>query len=73
MVARHHIRPFNRAGEDVLHQVVTISEAARLWGYHPDTLRNAIDTGRVNARKSAGTWLISTASLMVRYGPPQKS
>ena len=67
---RHHVLTINRLGEDALHQVVTVREAAELWGYHPRTSQLAINLGRINARKSGCIWLVSTASLLQHYGSP---
>jgi hypothetical protein len=73
MTARHQYRPPARIGEDELHRVVTLTEAARRWYRHRSTLRYAIDAGLVSARQSGRTWLISVSSLIAHYGPPPDS
>lgn len=50
-------------------QVVTIPEAARHWQKHEMSIRRAIDEGRLVARKSGSTWLVSISSLRQLWGP----
>lgn len=68
-----HINAFrqSRAGCDDLYQVVTISEAARLWAKHPTSVRRQINSGRLCARKG-DLYLISVASLRNLWGDPVK-
>ena len=58
----------------VLNEVLTIREAAAIYGVHPMTVRRAIDARRnpLEARKSPddrmGTWLVTRASCERRWG-----
>lgn len=52
-------------------QVVTIPEAKKHWNKNEMSIRRAIDEGRLIARKSASTWLISISSLRALWGPAQ--
>lgn len=71
MSAFHQFKSISREGEADLLSVLTISEAARRWGLWHTSIRRAIDSGRLCARKSEGTWLISKASMVNCYGPPR--
>jgi hypothetical protein len=59
---------------DVLKEVLTVREAAELFGVHVRTVRRAIDARRypLEARKSPdterGTWLVTRASCLKRWG-----
>lgn len=53
-----------------LYAVLTISEASKVWHYHKVTIRRAIDTGRLVARKSNNVWLITANSLYEAFGEP---
>lgn len=59
---------------DELYTVSTILEIARLWNKNPVTVRRAIDAKRnpLEARKSAGVWLISVESVKRRWGNPPR-
>ncbi len=50
--------------------VVTLSEAARRWRLHRTTLMNAIDRGRLSARRSGRVWLLLDSELRQVYGLP---
>lgn len=54
---------------DVLNDVLTRAEAARLWCRHPETIQYAIDRGKLAARRTGRGWLITRASLVALYGP----
>ncbi|HBC94797.1 MAG TPA: hypothetical protein DCZ10_18340 [Pelotomaculum sp.] len=51
-----------------LGKVLTSPEAARLWRLHPDSLKKACQQGRITARKSGGTWLVSRTAMERIYG-----
>lgn len=53
-------------------EIVTISEAARMFDKHPLTVRRAIDNGRIplRARLSDHIWLITLQSCCQRWGAP---
>lgn len=63
---------------DSLKEVLTVREAAIEFGVHPRTVRRAIDGGRypLEARKSPdterGTWLVTRASCLKRWGMRHK-
>lgn len=42
---------------------LTVSEAAKLSGYHPETLRELMRDGKLNARKVSIVWLVDRESL----------
>jgi excisionase family DNA binding protein len=43
---------------------LTVSEAAKLSGYHPETLRELMRDGKINARKVSIVWLVDRESLL---------
>ena len=43
---------------------LTVTDAAKLIGYHPDHLRVLIRAGKVEARKFGPVWQVSRASLL---------
>lgn len=43
--------------------VVTVEEAADALGYHPESVRQLIRRGRLNARKAGTMWLIPAEAL----------
>lgn len=53
-----------------LTNVVTISEAARIWHKNPTTVRRKLDDYRVHSRMSGRVYLISVASLIKVWGQP---
>jgi hypothetical protein len=59
---------------DTLLQVVTITEAARMWRKHNLTVRRAIDARQkpLIARKSDNVWLINYESCVRRWGEPKE-
>jgi hypothetical protein len=61
--------------ENLLLQVISASEAARLWYLDPSTVKKAIYTRRngLEARKSGRDWLVTVRSCEKRWGKcPQK-
>jgi hypothetical protein len=58
-----------------LNEVLTVSEVATLWHWSKETVFMAIGTRKnpLQARKSCGTWLISRASCVKRWGEPPES
>lgn len=58
---------------DELLSVVTLQEAARLWGKHPTSVRRARDSRRappLEVRETPRAILITVASLRRRWGDP---
>ena len=55
-----------------IEKVLTINEAARLWGKDVSTLRRMIQTNHfkegVDYRKSGGTWIIEKKAMEKFYG-----
>ena len=43
---------------------LTVNDAARLSGYHPETLRELMRDGKINARKVSIVWLVDRESLL---------
>ena len=43
---------------------LTVNEAAKLSGYHPETLRELMRDGKINARKISIVWLVDRESLL---------
>jgi uncharacterized protein (DUF433 family) len=54
--------------EDVLGAVMTAAAAAAEYGLADRTVRDAIQHGWIEARKSGGTWLIRCADAEARWG-----
>ena len=51
---------------------VTIQEVARLWNKHPNSVRKAIDEGRLIGRRTyTGAWLVYTPSAYALWGEPR--
>ena len=44
-------------------KTLSVNEAAKRLGVHPNTVRNAIDTGRIRAVKVLGRWRITEAEI----------
>ncbi len=42
---------------------VTLAEAAEMYGFSQDYLRQLVHKGRLAARKSGGVWLVSPADI----------
>lgn len=53
-------------------QVITSGEASYMWGVSSKNIIVAIHTGRLQGRKSKGTWIITLASLVALWGKPNK-
>lgn len=45
-------------------QWITVNEAVKLSGYHPDTLRELIRDGKIAGKKVSIVWLVDRDSLM---------
>ena len=43
---------------------ITTSQACELSGYHADSLRKLLQSGRINGRKWGNTWMVDRASLL---------
>ena len=43
---------------------LTVNEAAKLTGYHPETLRELMRDGKIKARKVSIVWLVDRESLL---------
>lgn len=56
---------------EVLDQVATINEVARLYGLNRRSIEYRIWRGDIGARRSAGTWLVCLASVRRVYGSPR--
>lgn len=54
--------------DDVLNAVMTATAAAHRFGITDRTVRDAIEQGKIEAIKSAGTWLIRRADAEARWG-----
>lgn len=52
--------------------ILTFSEAAKIWGLHDSTLRHMITTKKVTEgldyRKSGNVWLITRTAMIKVYG-----
>jgi len=60
------------ATEDVLSAVMSAAAAAQVFKIDPRTVRDAIENGKIDALKSAGTWLIRRADAEARWGRRKK-
>ncbi len=59
---------------EVLSEVITASEAAKMWGLDVSTVKKACQQGRIECRKSSGTWLVTCSGMEKLYGlQPQKA
>lgn len=54
--------------EDVLDAVMTATAVAQKFGITDRTVRDAIEQGKIEAIKSAGTWLVRRADAEARWG-----
>jgi hypothetical protein len=45
-------------------QWITVSEAVKLSGYHPDSLRELVRDGKIVGKKVSIVWLVDRDSLM---------
>jgi excisionase family DNA binding protein len=54
--------------DDVLNAVMTPAAAAHEFGITDRTVRDAIESGKIDAIKSAGSWLIRRADAEARWG-----
>lgn len=61
-------RAASTTGQHKLADLLTINEAAALWGRSRDTIYRNIQSGRLTARQSGSIWLISKDSLVEFYG-----
>lgn len=55
---------------DQIRDVLSLSEASRAWGLHPNTVRDAIVTDRVIGRKLGHEYIVSKSSMYRTYGEP---
>ncbi len=58
----------------LIFQVLTAAEAAKLWKLEPSTIKKACQKGRFTseeARKSAGTWIVTRTGMERVYGYPK--
>jgi excisionase family DNA binding protein len=66
-------RKMKRKSDSVLRDlfaVMTVNEAARRFAVHRNTVLAACDAGKFDFRKSEGTYLIRTESLIAYFGKP---
>lgn len=55
----------------MLNDLITVTEAAAIWGLNTSTIRYAIRYGRITDCKKVGnTWLINRSELIKLYGEP---
>ena len=54
----------------IFYNVVTLREASHMWGVSRHQLMMSIYQGRLSARKSCGTWLVSVKSMLNLFGEP---
>ena len=62
---------------------ITTTEACELSGYHPDSMRKLLRSGRINGRKWGFAWMVDRDSLVAyleqvsklgdRRGPKRKT
>jgi hypothetical protein len=43
---------------------LTVNEAAKLSGYHPERIRELVREGKVNAKKFSIVWMVDKDSLL---------
>ena len=54
----------------MLDAVMTTAEVTDLYGFAEATVRQAINRGQLQARKSGGTWLVAKADVVAKWGQP---
>lgn len=59
--------------DEILNEVMTAAEAAELWSLDASTIKKACLDGRIECRKSKGTWLVARAGLEKLYGQQKNS
>lgn len=56
----------------MINEVLTITEASKIWGKEVSTLRRVIKNGKftegIDYRKSGSTWLITKSAMERVYG-----
>ena len=70
---RDRIESKHKKGDPVLRDLfatVTVAEASSRWGKHVKSVREAMIGGKLSYRRSGGTWLIQTESLVKLWGQP---
>lgn len=66
-------KPRPQPSHEEIHEiehVYTMDEVAAGWHKHYKTVKLAIDTGRLTARKAGRQWLISRRSVIRLWGNP---
>lgn len=64
----------SHVGQDFLSEVVNVADIRRYWGKHPDTVRRAIDSGRLCYRQASDNrYLIAKASVIALWGQPHNA
>jgi hypothetical protein len=53
-----------------IYEILTVTEAARLWSLDESTVRKALIEGRLSGRKSAATHLTTIQEMRRVYGVP---
>lgn len=72
MSATRKARPANPASDrEEIAKSLTVSEVANGWNKHFKTVKLAIDTNRLTARKTGAIWLISYSSVVRLWGLPE--
>lgn len=56
---------------DPIFRIGTLAEACELWKLDRKTITWAYWRGEVTMRKSAGTWIVDFADMVVRFGEPK--
>lgn len=56
--------------DSALFATTTPTEAARMWGKSWHSVVRNIETGKLDGRKSGGTWLVTFESLYKLWGLP---
>ena len=67
---RRQERKIDHEGEALLGQIVTGSEACRMWRKNKNTIKIHILAGNLTGRMSGHIWLVTTKSLYEYYGEP---
>lgn len=58
------------SNENPLNQVITLSEASKMWKKDRKAIIYQYWYGYLQMRKSAGVWLVSLHSMYLVYGEP---
>lgn len=60
-----------KAGEEDLYYVLSIAEAAAIWGVSTAVIRYHINRSNIASRKCGHTVIVPVVCMVALYGPPR--